>query len=357
MSKRYDETKKIYINSKLNREKNTLIIYVNFKKETNLNILNNDLKFNIILDENFPESKPIVNCLTNLIYPSLFDNRNLLSGIIKHNWSSSSRVDDIIDGIPYFIMRVNDNFYLNILVYYGEYQIDKIYSINEFFLNEDINVYRCFQYVQKKNKSSKHKRDRYIILTDIYFLLFDPLPNQKDQSKLLFWGDIRQLTNLKLTYLSEEKCDSVTLEWKNGKEVQITFELTFVDITIKDFMEISSAKVENLTKKYKMFHDDFWKYGELNSFSYENKDYLINVIKSKEKVLKESKSIFLINELITLYNKIIEILSIENDEIFKKYLNKVQNILNDKEIQAKMKEDLQFSNILLNNFGDNIQDK
>lgn len=346
------------MNTKFNKYKNILIIYVNFIKETDLNVLSQDVKFHIILDGNFPESPPIVNCLTNFTFPTLFDNRNLLHSVIKQKWTKESRIDDIIEGIPYFIMRVTENYYLNILVYYGEYKLDKIYNMNEFSLNYDLSFYKCFQFSMQKNYSSKIKNERYLILTDIYFLLFDPVENKKDLGKLIFWGDIRQLYNFRTDYINEENSESLILEWNNGSEVKISFELVFKDVSIKEYMDFSFSKIESITQKYKMFHDDFWKYGEANnSFNYSNKDYLINIIKSKEKILKTNKSIFLINELITLYNKIIEIMSVHNDDRYKEFLNKLQNILDNKEIQQKMKDDIHYTNVLNYHFADVHQEQ
>jgi len=313
---------------------------MNFKHETDLNPLIQDIKFHILLDEEFPGSQPIVNCITNFVFPTIFDNRNLLFSIIKHNWTKNSNLQEIINGIPYFILRVSENCLLDTLVYYGEYNIDKIYNINEFLLNDEINFFRCYQYFVNKKNIIKTRKDRYIILTDVYFLLFDPLQENKNLAKLLFWGDIRQLSNFRCEEIKGETSDSLILEWKNGKQVQISFELTFKDLSIKEFMEMSLSKIEAITQKYKMFQDDIWKFGEANnSFNFSNKDYLLNLISIKEKMYKTKKSFILINELITLYNKIIEILSVNNDPTYKDFLIKLQNLLNDKETQEKMRNE------------------
>jgi len=339
-----ENSSKIFINSKLNKEKNNLIIYINFKHDTELNSLDQDIKFQIILDENFPESEPIVVCLTNFVFPTIFDNRNLLFSIINKNWNKLSRIDEIIEGIPYFILRVSENFLLDTLVYYGDYHIDKVYNINEFLLNEDLNFFRCFQYIENnKNNLTKIKIERYIIVTDVYFLFFDPLEGNKNLAKLLFWGDIRQLSNFRCNELKEEKIDTLILEWMNGKQVQVSFELTFKELSIKEFMELALSKIESITNKYKLFQDDLWKFEEANNaFNYSNKDYLLNLILTKEKMYKKKKSIILINELINLYKRIIEILSINDDPKYKEYLEKLQNVFNDKETQEKMRKENNF---------------
>jgi hypothetical protein len=236
-------------------------------------------------------------------------------------------------------MRAYENSSMKILVYYGEYKIDEIYNMNDFTVNEYINFFKCFQIIEddKNKKKERIKKERYIILTDIYFLLFEPLEKKKNFGTLLFWGDIRQLANSKNEEIlyEKEKKNILMLEWKSGSEVKVSFDIIFKDI--KEFEDISSQKIDKLTSKYNMFQDDIWKSDEEHiNFNYSNKNYLINLISTKEKLLKTRKNIFLIDELITLYNKIIEILSENEDLLYKDYLIKLQNLLNDKDCQEEM---------------------
>ena len=78
-----------------------------------------------------------------------------------------------------------------IYYYYGEYSLDEIYDINDFFCEESLKLYRAFQII--KNEEFK----KYIILNDAYFLLFDPLPDSNNYAKLVFMGDILLLNNCK----------------------------------------------------------------------------------------------------------------------------------------------------------------
>ena len=249
-------------------------------------------------------------------------------------------------------MRVTENFTLNNLVYYGDYIIDSVYDINKFLINDELNFFKCCQYQEGKKSNSKIGRDRYVIITDVYFLLFDPEQNSRNYGKLLFWGDIRQLLNNKPGYIAEEKLDSVILEWKNGNEVQISFELVFKDSTIEEFLNITKSKIEKITNKFKMFQDDISKSGDqINSYTYANKDYLVNLIALKEKLLRRTQSIFIINELISLYQKIIEILSEKNDMDYKMYLEKLHALLNNKDVQDKIGEESETSSHkALNNY-------
>jgi len=77
------------------------------------------------------------------------------------------------------------------LVYYGDYIIDHIYDLNDFVANNDLLVLKVSQKFKKKDNVTC--RSRVIVLSDVYFLLFDPVLENLNLGKLLFWGDIKQL--------------------------------------------------------------------------------------------------------------------------------------------------------------------
>ena len=58
-------------------------------------------------------------------------------------------------------------------------------------------------------------------MTDIKFLLFDPISENKNYGRLLFWGDIKQIKTGKTSELSS---DYLLLEWKN-EEDKVIYEI------------------------------------------------------------------------------------------------------------------------------------
>jgi len=104
------------------------------------------------------------------------------------------------------------------LVYYGDYEIDKVYDLNDFQMNNELKFFRVKQKIRKETKIFYKDRyyisdlTRYIVLTDIYFLLFDPVIESKNCGRLLFWGDIRQISSFKDSSLSWE---ILILNWTN----------------------------------------------------------------------------------------------------------------------------------------------
>lgn len=219
-------------------------------------------------------------------------------------------------------MRVEENEKEKILVYYGDYKIDGLYQINDFLFNQDLNLFKLQQVYKSGNKLLL--KPRYIVLTDIYFLLFDPIKDNKEMGKLLFWGDIRQLNNSKG---STEYTNHLIVEWKSQTRSIVTFELVFENINIKDFMEIASRRIIRLKDNFKIFHDELMKSNDDKPKDYEK---IILLIKFKEDLLQQKHSPHTVKELINLYQNVIEILTERNDDNYKIFLDKMKIML-DKE--------------------------
>jgi len=223
--------------------------------------------------------------------------------------------------MPDFIIRVEENEKNNILVYYGDYQIDHLYDMNDFLSNIEINFFKI-QQIMKGNKKNSYKQ-RYVILTDIYFLLFDPLQENKDIGKLLFWGDIRQVNNAKGTI---DHTSHLILEWKNQNRSTISFELIFDEkVTVTDFLDIASKRILRLRENFTIFHDELIK----SNNDSKPKDYekLVLIIKFKEDLLEQKHSSHTVKELINLYQDVIEILNERSDDSYTEYVNKIKKML------------------------------
>jgi len=216
-----------------------------------------------------------------------------------------------------------------ILVYYGDYKIDDIYDINDFLSNLEIDLFKIQQLISTGKKNIL--RERYVILTDIYFLLFDPVPDHRSYGKLLFWGDIRQLTSSKG---SSEHNNNLVLEWKNQEKSVISFELVFGAILVKDFLEIAMRKINKVKETFNIFHDELTRpNSEKKSYDYEK---LVLLITFKEDLLEKNKSVNTMKELMNLYQSVIEILSERNDENFATYLKKLKTLMEDPEFQNQL---------------------
>ena len=335
----------LHIINKRNNYNKTFNSQLIFKKKTQINPMNYDLVFSLCLDSDFPRSIPYVKALTHFSFPTIFDNRNLLFSIINHNWVGenynnlsdfsplTTPLEEIISNIPKFLNRLIENTSNKILVYYGDYNIDSIYDMNDFLTNQDIDFYRVDQLVKKDRK-----KERYVFLSDVYFLFFDPVPSGKNLGKLLFWGDLRQI-QIKTDELG------LFLEWKS-KDKLIGFSVEFKSKNKENFKEKCLRKAQRLQEQYKIFQDDISKPAEeeivskMQDMNLNDLNKLVLLVKYKEDLLEKSHSMNLVRELMSLYQKIIEIQSAKGED-FKEYLQKLHKMLADKENQDSLDESKQ----------------
>lgn len=204
--------------------------------------------------------------------------------------------------------------------------------MNELLINRSCHIFKLHQRVENKEKEETRLKERYVVLTDIYFLLFDPVPHSRNLGKLIFWGDIRQIkTNFKDPV--ELESEAHEFKWKDSETFII--ELFFIRIHIKEFMENAAKKIRNLNDRFKAFQDDFCK-PEENQRAFLDIDSLSALIRYKERLLKMYPSTSLSKDLIILYQRIIEHYSCEENDNYIYYLNKLQTIINNKTLLEEL---------------------
>lgn len=333
---------------KQNCEERALTISINFKKRSAQNKFAIDLKFNIEIKRDFPNTSPDVFCISNFIFPTLFDNRNLILSILGNEWKPSNSLEEIIELIPLFCERVLENTSNKYLVYYGDYKNDEVYDINHFLSNSELNFFKCVQFLKSKsaNNAYKLRKERYIVLSDIYFLLFEPAPNFKNMAKLIFWGDIRNITITKTdNYHENEKAHSYVLECLNENSKIISLEVLFFNSfvsqnfmlnPIQDFIDAIEKKSYRLKEIFRVFLEDFYKPNDLvlnSSASFDNLNSFIRYTENKFSLYKNS---FLVNYLVMLYKKLYSYYKKFDEITAKSYENKIQTMLNNKDCENKV---------------------
>ena len=229
-----------------------LYIIIRLIRNTEYNPYQNDIYFSITLNDKFPESLPIVKCLTNFSFPNLYDNSDLYKNIILFRITdniikkedSFLILEDIILGLKPFLEEIKKNEEKNKFVYYGDYILDEIYDINDFFSSQKNEFFRANQ-IMKENKIKK-----YIILNDVYFLLFDPVPDVFNYAKLIFFCDIMILNNINENN-NEKKIYLEIKDEKNNKNDNIKLCFEF-DQKFNEFLKGKNDRINKLKNKYKL---------------------------------------------------------------------------------------------------------
>ena len=229
-----------------------LYIIIRLIRNTEYNPYQNDIYFSITLNDKFPESLPIVKCLTNFSFPNLYDNSDLYRNIILFRITDNIIkkedpfliLEDIILGLKPFLEEIKKNEEKNKFFYYGDYILDEIYDINDFFSSQKNEFFRANQ-IMKENKIKK-----YIILNDVYFLLFDPVPDVFNYAKLIFFCDIMILNNINENN-NEKKIYLEIKDEKNNKNDNIKLCFEF-DQKFNEFLKGKNDRINKLKNKYKL---------------------------------------------------------------------------------------------------------
>ena len=302
----------------INKDKNLYILFL-LKHSTEINPFKGmDFYFSITLNENYPNSEPYVRCLSNFCNPTLFDNRNLNSSIINHKYIHKDKddnfkpIEEIVLNLPNFIKKVKENIDNQNLIYYGDYIIDDIYDLNDFLVNAQINFYRVEQVL--KNKSIQ----RYVIITEIYFLFFDPAPDSKNLAKLLFIGDIRQLTKRSINKTENENQSILSFSYTGKKENEmINFEFLMDNNYLTEMLNETDRKIKYLQTNYKIFGDnenDILNEKDFkNEIENKNNEEIEKLVEENENKIKKIKTLNTLKQLKILYEK-----KEKNEENFKR---------------------------------------
>jgi hypothetical protein len=245
--------------------RNYLYFSLRYHKTTSLNPYDKDICFSITLENKEPYKIININCLSNFTFPTLCDNRNLYKAIIniankeRENKINGDEKDDIyninnkynenifyleyfIDLIPNFIKEIKKNEEIGnfIKLGEGEYNTNRIYEINDFLISQNNKFFRAKQIIEGK------ELDRYIIITDIYLILIEPLEDFKNKGTLLFFGFL-----YKLEKEETEIKDIINFNWKkNESQNQITIKLK-IEKNKENLLQIIDNKINQLINKYK----------------------------------------------------------------------------------------------------------
>ena len=235
--------KKIKINGKtlhyLPEEKKEKIINFSFFIYKNTEI--NPFLLDIILDiELVPNKTPFARVRADFTLPSLYDNRNYFFCLTnEHEFKYNPKNLDLLEnlltditktGIENFLFCLNENIQINTFVFYGEYEVHSIYNINDFLENSKlVKLYRVNQIFDK----GKEIEEKYIVITQLYFLIFKPQENDRSFAELVFQ---KKLKNISFNYKKSfnKKLNSVTLilyiqEIKTPNGITYEIEFAFID--------------------------------------------------------------------------------------------------------------------------------
>ena len=266
--KKYENSTELKISGKtLNYlfDDEILIFYCTLYKSSCINPFSSDIYFNFEFKD---KSTPYVQILNDFINPTLNDGRNIFYCLTKKHKYIFNKNDlnecenifyELIDNIKQFLICLKENIQINAFIYYGDYEKDRIYKINELILCK--NTVKCFRIMQINGKEEQMK---YVIITQLYFLIFEPDENDMSFAKL------EQCLPLKDIQFAFEELNPNKKQNTNNFTLKILSDSNFNELlNIKFYLYSNDKIVDNLQTKYIEFKTAlFSKKGEIDLKKY-----------------------------------------------------------------------------------------
>jgi len=197
----------------------------------------NPFLIDIVIDlELVPNKIPYARIRRDFILPSLYDNRNYYYCLTnEHDYIYDPKKLEILEkilkemtnsGIENFLFCLKENLEIKTFVYFGEYELHSIYNINDFLENNKlIKFYRVNQILEK----GKEIEERYIIVTQLYILIFKPTKKDKSFAELIFMKYLRNISfNYKKSFNKKLNSNTLILYIQDIKTPNgITYEMEF----------------------------------------------------------------------------------------------------------------------------------
>ena len=336
----------IYIYDRFSKKNNILKIFIILLKSTKYNKRNIDITFLIIIKDDYPQSPPMIYCLTEFNKNmDIFDMRNILNNLIPE-WSSIYTINSIIDQLFSFIENFNYQIDKKLFPSIGEYNLNSmLYDINDFLLNHNNKFFRvkiC------KEKNGEIKFIPMCIIITKSNLLFLKSANNKNKNLCVLKYVINLIGIERLRRFLKEGEEFVGLscfkivsnKYILGNINKKIFNITICTddnyLFVKQINELINNRKEEIMKNFEYFENmECNDVGEIE-----------NIIEIKKKIIEDKLDENIFYQIHELYNKLIEISSNKDDESdFSIYVKKLQSFLDNydklknKEIERDKKID------------------
>ena len=199
-----------------------------------------EIEFKLIIDTFSLKLSPKLFCLTPYCFPHLADGRDLYKELrnskIKNNGISlSNLLNDILEFIKI-------NFERGGLIFCGNYYLGGKYDLK--ILQKGCeNIINVKENLVVNGKTIKY--NRVLVLSDVYFLLFEQEKWFSNNLKLLFWSSLNNIE--KIQKVKDSK--NIILHW-TSKEKENNY---LMNLTIND----RESFIQNLIEKMKTFGMNF----------------------------------------------------------------------------------------------------
>ena len=279
--------------------------------------------------------------------------RNLQTNLIP-KWNSSNKISQLIEELPNLCNDFEYQIGKSLLPSLGEYSINSYnYDINDILRNQNNKCFKILILIENKEEENITFYNRYMIITSTTFIILEPVNDRyKNICKINYVGNLYEIEKIeRFIEEKEEYKDLVCFKiiWNKNCNNQLNYTICgdSKKLIVKNITELLLKRKKALTENFKYIQNN--ESGTIKMYE--------EIIKIKEKLVEDKTNDFIYEEINTLYQKIIEVLSSYNGDEFKKYLEKLQKFMNSydklKTEENKKKELLKSKESKINNNGAN----
>lgn len=188
------------------------------------------IEFQLILDTNTLKLVPKLYCLSAYCFPHFADGRDLFNELrSSKNPNQSLSLSNLLPDILEFIKI---NFENGGLYFFGNYYLGSKYSLRLLQKGCDI-ILNVKENLVINGKSLK--LNRILVISDVYFLLFEQEKWYKNNLNLLFWSSISNIE--KIQKVKDNK--TIILQWiqKEKETYPMTLTLQNRDLFVQNLLE------------------------------------------------------------------------------------------------------------------------
>ena len=304
-----------------------IITKLNSENEFQIDILipssltNHSTHINLVLSiqRNYPYNPPKLYFTSKFSFPHLCDGRDFLENVLETPWHTRYRLIDVINSIPKFINEYLKQLNEGYLMISGKYYLGEKYNLH--FL-ESLPVY------SKRVKEKEIINGKYIevnkllIVSDLYFCLFEIDNKNQNYGTLTFWSNIKALITVKRV-VKENIC---ILIWRNKLEYKKVHEIYIKVPNGEEIIHLMVKKMESFGVKYNISQKKVApREGQIPTCDI---DMIEKHIENIEKQLSNNNIKGEgIQYLISLYEKAIEFYSAINNPRYEYFMKKTQECL------------------------------
>ena len=245
-------------------------------------IYNEDITFVLIINsDNFPYNPPKLLCTTQYCFPQYSDGRDILEEVLGEKWNENIKLITLLPLIPDFIKKV---FMDGNLLYIGKYYLGGKYDL-KLLERSNFEIKQVKENVLINGKWVKFLR--IMLISDIYFLLFESEKWNKNKLTLVFWSSINCLKSIKKILVN----NLVFIHWSQ-KGINIPYEMFLTMDKGEETVDKLLEKIHyfglnyNITKEIKGNKIEEKKENEIVEEKIDNK---VEEVKKEEKKIEEKK--------------------------------------------------------------------